>query len=288
MNVQTIPVALIDPPLFNSRLPENLGTKEELTSLGNSLKVKQLNPIGVVPTSDGKRFRLIDGSRRLAAARLVGMETIAADVGTAGTSEADEIVQNGIENMQRRDLTTFEQARYCAKLRELKLSGKEAAAKLGMSPMYLSNLAICFERLPDDIKTTWQKGEPATDINFLRSIVTKEVDGKKVDATHDDMRALYNERVQSLTAVDGEEEDEEDEEDDDETPAGEKAGAPAPKKFTVYKERYKALLKALRSARASQVTIDACRYLVGDIEKIRGVPIGDSQAPTKKTKKDEK
>jgi len=287
MNVQTIPVALIDPPLFNSRLPENLGTKEELTSLGNSLKVKQLAPIGVVALNGGSRFRLVDGSRRLAAAKLVGMETIAADVDAAAT-DADEIVQNGIENMQRRDLTTFEQARYCAKLRELKLSGKEAAAKLGMSPMYLSNLAICYERLPDDIKTAWQKGEPATDINFLRSIVTKEVDGKKVDATHDDMRALYNERVQSLTAVDGEEEEEDEEEDDDETPAAEKAGAPAPKKFTVYKERYKALLKALRSVRASQMTIDACRYLVGDIEKIRGVPIGDSQAPTKKTKKEDK
>lgn len=286
MNVQQIEISLIDPPLFNSRLAENTGNDDELKALGDSLKERQLQPIAVVAIKEGTadRYRLVFGSRRLAAAKLVGLTSISADVQT-GVSEADEAVSNGIENVRRRDLTTFEQARLCAKLRELKLTGPEVGNRLGLSKQHVSNLALCYEHLPAEVKKAWKDGAQGTDLNFLRSIITKEVDGKKVTSTPDEMKSAYWERLEALEEVTGEEEDEEEDGETDTDDGTETAGAPAAKKFTVYKERYKKLLKALRAVRASQMCIDACRYLVGDIEKIRGVPVGDDKAPTKKTDK---
>ena len=279
MNVQSISVALIDPPLFNSRLSDNAGTADELRALGNSIKQRQLEPICVIARADTGRYRLVFGSRRLEASKLVGLTDIDADVLQSAT-DAGEVLANGVENVQRRDLTTFEQARLCAKLRELKMSGKEVSAQLGLSVQHVSNLAICYEHLPQAIKDAWQKGEPGTDMNFLRSIITTEVDGKKSQASEAQMTTAYQERVQALTAVDGDEEEEEEEE-DEETPASEeRGGAPIPaQKFTVYKLRYKQLLKALHAVRASQMCIDSVRYLVGDIGKIRGVNI---EPPTPK------
>jgi hypothetical protein len=224
------------------------------------------------------------------AAKVVGLKTLNAEVLPADMTEAEEALANGIENMQRRDLTTFEQARLCAKLREKKMSGKQAAAELNLSQQHISNLAICYEQLPDIIKDAWRDGKPGTDMNFLRSIVTKEEGGKRTGATEAEMIAAYNERVASLAPVEGEEEEDEEEEEDKDPDMSEKGGAPIPpEKFTVYKTRYRALLKALRAVRASQMTIDTARYLVGDIEKIRGVPIESpkpkKQEPEKKTTK---
>jgi ParB/RepB/Spo0J family partition protein len=281
MNVQPIPVNSIAPPLFNSRIV-GIGNTQlsdtTLSSLAESIKVRQLEPIGVTPDGEtAGRYRLLYGSRRLAAAKLAGLETIAADV-QLPTSEADEILANGVENMQRKDLTTYEQARLCAELRKHKLTGKQVAAALGISVAHASNLAVCFEKLPAGILLAWKEQQPATDMNFLRSIVTKKVDGKTVDATVEEMTAAYNERVDALAPIAADQEDhsEEDEDDDDDNVStrGETAGAPPPKKFIVPKERYRELLKALQAVRAATMTIDAVRYLVGDIEKIRGVPIG--------------
>jgi len=279
MNVQAIPVSAIDPPLFNSRLDENKGDEASLLALGKSLKERQLQPIAVVTNGDS-RYRLVFGSRRLAAAKAVGMDVINADILT-DFSEADEAIANGIENVRRKDLSTFETARLAAHLRGLKMSLDQVAEKLGLSKQHVSNLAICYQMLPPEVKQAWKEEDPGTDITFLRSIVTKDVDGKKVNSTPEEMIAAWRERVESLTEVDGEEEDEEDEE--DEETDGETAGAAAPTAYRVQKERYRNLLRVLRKQKAAQVTIDVCRYLVGDIEKIRGVPVGDDKAPAKKT-----
>lgn len=285
MNVQLVEVEKIDPPLFNSRLAGNTGTQDELRALGTSLQSRQLEPIGVTPTTDGTRYRLVWGSRRVMAAKLVGMKTLNAEVLPA-MSEGEEALANAIENLQRKDLTVYEQARVCATLREKKMSGKQVAAELNLSVSHISNLAICYEHLPEVIKTAWREGGPATDMNFLRSIITKEADGKKTQASEQEMIDAWKERVASLQAVDGDEEEDEDEDEDEEEdgPVKETGGVPPPSKFTVQKARYKQLLKALRSVRASQMCVDACRYLVGDIEKIRGVPI---EAPKPKKEPDE-
>ncbi len=282
MNVQQISVRDINDPLFNSRLDENKGSAAELTDFGYELKRKQLQPIGVrtIPGANGS-YRLIWGSRRLAAAKLVGMETIAAEVQTEGT-EADEIIDNAIENLRRKDLTTFETARVCAELRSKGMKLDDVATKLGLSKGHVSNLTICFQLLPAEVKKAWKDEEAGADVSFLRSIVTKDVDGKKVNSSPEEMTAAWKERVESLTNVDGEEEEEDPDEDDDE--ADDDDGAPVPSaKYTVHKARYRALLQALRKGKAPQLAIDVARYLVGDIEKIRGVAIGDAKAPTKKT-----
>jgi len=286
--VTSIELALIDPPLFNSRMVENRGDEAELTALGESLKVNQLQPVAVSQV-DGGRYRLIFGTRRFEAAKLVRMEFIQATV-YSGLTESDEAIMNGIENVRRRDLTTYEQARLCAELRAKGKKGPEVGELLGMSKQHVSNLAICYEKLPAQVKKAWKDGEPGTDMNFLRSIITKQVNGKTVGATPEEMIAAYEERLSALSAVIGEEEEDDEDDgdedgDDDGDGKGEKKGAAAPKKFTVYKERYTKLLKALRAMRAPQMAVDVARYLVGDIEKIRGVNIGDDKRPEKKAAK---
>ena len=279
MNVQTIQVALIDPPLFNSRLAGNEGySAESLKLLGESLRGQQLQAVIVRQTNEGTRYRLIAGSRRVAAAKTVGLETVVADVIMHDLTEAEEALLNGVENSQRKDLTTYELARLCAELRKRGLKGKDVAEQLGISIQHASNLAICFEKLPEVIHVGWRQGVSGTDVTFLRSIITKkDNDGKTVDATSSEMVAAYNERRASLESVNGDEEEDEEEDEEDES---ETAGAPAPKKFTVSKERYRTLLKALRAAKAPQVAVDAARYLVGDIEKIRGITMGDAPKTT--------
>lgn len=289
MNVQTIDVSLIDPPLFNSRLDENKGTPAELKDLGESLKTKQLQPIGVVVHSDGKRYRLIWGSRRVAAAKLVNLTTLDAEV-QEGISEGDEVLQNAIENLRRKDLSTFETARVCAELRNKGLKLDRVGSEVGLSKQHVSNLALCYDKLPPEVKKAWKEGEPGTDVSFLRSIITKEDHGKVVSTTPEEMIAAWTERKESLAAVDGEEEDDPEDEDEDgesEGPQAETGGAPIPP-YRVQPKRYRDLLRALRKIKAAQVTIDVCRYLVGDIEKVRGVPIGDPKAPTKKTNHEKK
>lgn len=81
MNLQDIPVALIDMSRFNTR--KDLGAGEDdagLAELADSIEREGLlNPVTVFPVSGG-RYELVAGQRRLLTIRRLGWETISANV----------------------------------------------------------------------------------------------------------------------------------------------------------------------------------------------------------------
>lgn len=274
----SIPVDLIDPPAFNSRVysrPDGVGAEvydsARIKELAESMNVDgQQQPIKVEDKDDG-RYELVFGSRRLAAAKLLKWTDIKAEIVPA-TDERTRVLVNGIENVQRENLSTFELGRLCAKLRELKFKGKEIASRLGLSESHISNVAVCYEMLPPDIKTKWQNNDPAADVSFLRSLINrKDEKGKVIGRTPEEMRALWNERVESLKALEGAAED--DDEDDDEDDKGSKSKSAKVKSFTVPRTLYKAVLTALRNGKHPKIATDVARFLVGDIAKVPGLNV---------------
>ena len=115
-----------------------------------------LQPIGVLP--DGAdRFRVVYGGRRLAAARQLGLDMVPCLVLDAA---GDPLVQQVVENVQRRELGDMEKARAFARLGESLAAGRpslrgpalreEIGQRLGMSGRtvgrYLGLLDFCLPR----------------------------------------------------------------------------------------------------------------------------------------------
>lgn len=137
-DVREIPVDLVDLPHNPAR--RLLG---DIQSLAESMQDYGLQqPISV--RSDGQRFMLTSGLRRLTAARLLGWTTIPAFV--RSLSSDDAYLVDLIENLQRKDLSPEEEA---DALRELvRTRGwtlQQLAAALKRSVGYVSKRVRVFE-----------------------------------------------------------------------------------------------------------------------------------------------
>lgn len=104
--------------------------ESELRDLGESLKVKQLQP--VLARSDGT---LIAGERRLRAAKLVGISELSVVVSDEELSESQIRIFQLTENLHRADLTDGEKWRACEELLRLNpdWSNKDLAQHLKLS-----------------------------------------------------------------------------------------------------------------------------------------------------------
>lgn len=101
--LKQIPVELIDPHPENPR--KNLG---DLTELAESIKANGImQNLTVVPKDDG-RYTAIIGHRRLAAAKLAGLETVPCAV--VDMDRKAQLSTMLLENMQRSELSYIEQA----------------------------------------------------------------------------------------------------------------------------------------------------------------------------------
>jgi len=92
--------------------------REKLEDLKRSIKRRSLlHPIVVKENDDGT-YTLIAGERRLIASKELGLKKIPAIV--RRTADADSVlIEMGIENIQREDLSYYERGRWVAKMREL-------------------------------------------------------------------------------------------------------------------------------------------------------------------------
>lgn len=121
----------------------------ELTRLSDSIKASGIiQPLIVRKTSDG--YRLIAGERRLKAAIMAGLRRIPCVIHKADDETA--ALYSIIENLQRSNLTVFEEAEGISRLiTEYGISQSEAAARLGISQSSLSN-KLRLLKLSDCIK----------------------------------------------------------------------------------------------------------------------------------------
>ena len=128
--VVMLETALIDPNPANPR--RDVGDVGELADSIRAQGIRQ--NLLVVPAPEG-RFTLVIGHRRLAAAKLAGLERVPAVVAELDEREQRELML--VENSQRTDLTVVEEADGYQGLLDLGSSVEEAARKTGRSVSFV-------------------------------------------------------------------------------------------------------------------------------------------------------
>jgi ParB family transcriptional regulator, chromosome partitioning protein len=143
--LREIPVELVQP---NPRQPRRSFDEDRLAELAESIRVRGvLQPVVVRPLPGGT-YELVAGERRLRAARIAGLEGIAAVVRDAEDWERLDIAL--AENMARQDLNAVEEARACAMLvDDLGLTKEEVGRRVGRSRVAISNLIRLLD-LPEE------------------------------------------------------------------------------------------------------------------------------------------
>ena len=118
-----IPIDAISP---NPQQPRTQFDEKKLEELAASIKHEGVQqPVGVTEPQAG-RYELVFGERRWRASKLAGLTHIQAVVKT-GLSEVQKLTYALIENLDREEMTAFDEARGVAKLAGL-LGTQEAAA----------------------------------------------------------------------------------------------------------------------------------------------------------------
>ena len=145
--VLSIPVDMIE---RNPNQPRKVFDEAPLFELAESIRVCGIiQPLNVRKIAEGK-YELISGERRLKASKLIGMKTVPAIVMTV--EEETSAVIALIENLQREDLSFFEEALAYEKLiRNYAFTQDALAFKLGKSQSAIAN-KMRLLKLSDDIK----------------------------------------------------------------------------------------------------------------------------------------
>ena len=143
-----LPCSIIKP---NPCQPRKSLNKDELDSLAYSIKNNGIIQPLVVRKKDERLYELISGERRLKAALSVGLSTVPCII--MNVSECDSAVYSLIENLQRQNLTFFEEAQaYNILITVYGLSQDEISKRLGKSQSAVSN-KLRLLKLPDEIRT---------------------------------------------------------------------------------------------------------------------------------------
>ena len=138
--LETTRVTMLSPEVIspNPDQPRRYFDPDGLRELAESIRVHGiLQPLSV-RRKGGGRYELIAGERRLRAAILCGLEQVPCLV--LEVSRDSSCLLSLIENLQRRDLDFWEEAKALERLISVYgLSQEEAAAKVGKSPSAVAN-----------------------------------------------------------------------------------------------------------------------------------------------------
>ncbi len=124
--------------LPNPAQPRKSMDSDELQSLAESIRANGvLQPLTVRRMKDGL-YELIAGERRLRAAKLIGLAAVPCIV--IDTTGQQSAVLSVLENLQRKDLTFFEEAMaYSALINDWGITQEQAAVKLGKAQSTIAN-----------------------------------------------------------------------------------------------------------------------------------------------------
>ncbi len=147
-------VELIDRNPYQTRSKVDPVQLEELTRSIAATGVVQ--PILVRPLPNG-RFQLIAGERRWLASQKAGKTTVPAILRQVSDEQAMEMTI--VENLQRADLNSMEQARAYERLgREFKMTQEQMAQRTGKDRATVSNF-LRLLKLPGDVQSKVEAGE---------------------------------------------------------------------------------------------------------------------------------
>lgn len=148
--LETTRVTMLSPDVIspNPDQPRRYFDPDGLYELAESIRVHGiLQPLSV-RRKGGGRYELIAGERRLRAAMICGLEQVPCLV--LEVSRESSCLLSLIENLQRRDLDFWEEAKALERLTTVYgLSQEEAAAKVGKSPSAVAN-KLRLLRLPQE------------------------------------------------------------------------------------------------------------------------------------------
>lgn len=130
-----IPLIQIRP---NKMQPRKTFCEDELSGLSQSIRLNGiLQPLTVRKISQNE-YELVAGERRLRASAMAGLKKVPCRV--IKCSDKDSAVFALIENLQRSDLSMFEQARGLARLiRKYGITQQQAASQLGKKQSTIAN-----------------------------------------------------------------------------------------------------------------------------------------------------
>lgn len=142
-----VPVNAIGP---NPKQPRTLFDDDEIASLAASIReVGILQPI-VVRKAGDSGYEVVAGERRLRAAKVAGLATVAVVI--RDTGDSDLLREALIENIHRQDLGPIELAEaFRALLEELGLKQEELAERVGVSRSHIAN-TVRLLQLPLDVQ----------------------------------------------------------------------------------------------------------------------------------------
>lgn len=178
-----LPVNMIEP---NRDQPRKYFSLEELEGLAQSIHENgMLQPVSVRIQSD-RRYELIAGERRLRAAKMIGMQMVPAII--LDVEDGQSAVYALLENLQRQDLSYFEEARAIeALMLRYGYSQEETAVRLGKAQSTLSN-KLRLLKLPPDVQADIERAGlterharallKLEDVSLMREVVKHTIDKK--------------------------------------------------------------------------------------------------------------
>lgn len=166
-NIEYINVGALHPHPDNPR--KELG---DLTELAASIEAKGvLQNLTVVPAKEGG-YRIIIGHRRHAAAKLAGLTDLPCVIADMTPQEQFETMM--VENVQRSDLTVYEQAEGFQMMLDMGGSVEEVAEKTGFSETTVRNRVKLLKLDKKEFQKAEKRGATMTDYLKLNAIEDPE------------------------------------------------------------------------------------------------------------------
>lgn len=170
-NAQLLPIGYVypNPHQLRSSIEEE-GLEELAASIGD---IGILEPL-LVYKKGRKRYLLIAGHRRLAAAQRAGLNSVPCIV--VDLSEDEVLHYSLIENLQRADLTPFEEA-FAIKhlIDQTGMTYREMAARIGKSAGFISD-RLALLTLPKDIQEAVAEGK----LSLRKALALSEIPVERV------------------------------------------------------------------------------------------------------------
>lgn len=152
--VKEIPLEEIRP---NPYQPRKTFDEEALNELADSIRQSGVFQPIIVRESTIKGYEIIAGERRFRASKLAGKATVPVIIRAFDEERMMEVAV--LENLQREDLTSLEEAEaYDMLMKKLKLTQEEVAKRLGKSRPYIANY-LRLLGLPESVKKMLQSDE---------------------------------------------------------------------------------------------------------------------------------
>jgi len=127
--------------------------KELLDELAASIKLHGILQPLVVEPDEERRYKLQIGKRRMAAAKMVGLEKVPAIVLEGPLSPEDSLAMRLIENIHREDLDPLDEAEAYSTLRKMGTKVSEIARLVGKERTYVSHSMRLLKLHPKVIET---------------------------------------------------------------------------------------------------------------------------------------